>query len=45
MSEEYLAITETDGKERAITDYIAGMTDHYAVTAYTNIYIPKAWTI
>ena len=45
MSEEYLAITETDGKERAITDYIDGMTDHYAVTAYTNIYIPKAWTI
>ncbi len=45
MSEEYLAITETEGKERAITDYIAGMTDHYAVTAYTNIYIPKAWTI
>lgn len=45
MSEEYLAITETEGNERAITDYIAGMTDHYAVTAYTNIYIPKAWTI
>ena len=45
MSEEYLAITETDGKERAITDYIAGMTDHYAVTAYTNIDITKAWTI
>ena len=45
MSEEYLAITEKEGKERAITDYIAGMTDHYAVTAYTNIYIPKAWTI
>ena len=45
MSEEYLAITETEGKERAITDYIAGMTDHYAVTAYTNIYIPQAWTI
>ncbi len=45
MSEEYLAIAKTEGKERAITDYIAGMTDHYAVTAYTNIYIPKAWTI
>ena len=45
MTEEYLAITETEGKERAITDYIAGMTDHYAVTAFTDIYIPKAWSI
>lgn len=45
MSPEYLRIAESEGKERAITDYIAGMTDHYAVTAYSDIYIPKAWSI
>lgn len=45
MSDEYLRIAEADGKERAVTDYIAGMTDHYAVTVFTDIYIPKAWSI
>ena len=45
MSLEYLKICETEGKERAITDYIAGMTDHFAVATYENIYIPKEWKI
>ena len=26
---------------RAITDYIAGMTDHFAIEQYTEIFIPK----
>lgn len=45
MSEEYKIICETEGAERAVADYIAGMTDHYAITVYSNIYIPKAWTM
>lgn len=45
MSKEYLNVVKTEGKERAIADYIAGMTDHYAITVYSDIYIPKAWTI
>lgn len=45
MPEEYLKIAADEGKERAVTDYIAGMTDHYAVTVFSDIYIPKAWTI
>ena len=45
MSAEYLAICEKDGVERAVADYIAGMTDHYAITVYSNIYIPKSWKI
>lgn len=45
MGEEYLEIVKTDGVERAIADYIAGMTDHYAVTVYSDIYIPKFWRI
>jgi len=28
----------------AIKDYIAGMTDRYAITKYKNIFIPKFWT-
>ncbi len=42
---EYAKILERDGVQRAVTDYIAGMTDHFAVETYKNIYIPKSWDI
>ncbi|MBE6728264.1 MAG: deoxyguanosinetriphosphate triphosphohydrolase [Ruminococcaceae bacterium] len=45
MSTEYLMICEKEGVQRAVTDYIAGMTDHYAVMSYSDIYIPKFWKI
>ena len=45
MSNEYSKICQDEGLERAVADYIAGMTDHYATTVYSNIYIPKAWSI
>ncbi|MBR7133161.1 MAG: deoxyguanosinetriphosphate triphosphohydrolase [Clostridia bacterium] len=45
MSEEYIAVCENEGAERAVADYIAGMTDHYAITVFSNIYVPKAWSI
>ena len=45
MTPEYTLICENEGKERAVADYIAGMTDHYAITVYSDIYIPKFWKI
>ncbi|MBQ6825259.1 MAG: deoxyguanosinetriphosphate triphosphohydrolase [Clostridia bacterium] len=45
LPEEYIKICENEGLERAVADYIAGMTDHYAITVYSDIYIPKAWKI
>ena len=45
MTPEYMSICENEGAERAVADYIAGMTDHYAITVYSNIYIPQAWSI
>ncbi len=45
LSDEYNVIREREGIERAVVDYIAGMTDHYAITTYSNIYIPKEWKI
>ena len=42
---EYLDIIKKEGLERAVADYIAGMTDHYAISFYSNIYIPKSWGI
>lgn len=31
------------GIKQAVTDYIAGMTDIYAVNTFKNIFIPKGW--
>lgn len=45
MRGEYKLVLENEGKERAVADYIAGMTDHYAITVYSDSYIPKAWSI
>lgn len=34
---------ETFGLKVTVTDYIAGMTDRYAVALFRDIYIPKGW--
>ncbi len=40
LPEEYRA-DETESVERHVCDYIAGMTDRYAINLYTQIHIPK----
>ncbi len=45
LNGEYQIIRERDGIERAAADYIAGMTDHFAIATYSNIYIPKEWKV
>lgn len=42
---EYAPIIEKDGFDRAIIDYIASMTDHYAVEVYKQFFIPKSWAM
>ncbi len=32
-------------KERIVCDYIAGMTDRYAIARYKEIYLPKSWDV
>lgn len=34
-----------DGMERTVCDYIAGMTDKYAVDKYTELFIPAGWRV
>ena len=34
-----------DGLERTVCDYIAGMTDNYAVDKFTEIFIPAGWQV
>ena len=45
LPEEFQEIRETEGQERAVCDYIAGMTDAYAVETYQDLFIPKSWAV
>lgn len=45
LPEEYRAIARRDGLERAVTDYVSGMTDDYAMYQYGEIFIPAAWHV
>ena len=40
----YRDMLERYPKERVICDYIAGMTDNYAVELYEELFVPKFWT-
>ena len=40
---EFLRFAEEDGSERAVADYIACMTDNYAVMEYERLFVPKSW--
>ncbi|MCH5193758.1 MAG: deoxyguanosinetriphosphate triphosphohydrolase [Oscillospiraceae bacterium] len=43
LPEEYKKIMVRFDKERAVCDYVAGMTDVYAVNLYKELFIPKGW--
>jgi dGTPase len=36
---------ENTPKHRQVCDFIAGMTDRYALDLYTNIFLPKPWSV
>ena len=36
---------ETIGDHRAVCDFVAGMTDRYALDLYQNIFLPKPWAV
>lgn len=41
---EYISIAWKFGAERAACDYIAGMTDGYALKVYSDYFIPMGWS-
>ena len=42
---DYQDIRAREGVDRAVCDYIAGMTDNYAVAKYSEAFIPLAWSV
>ena len=45
LPSEYALVRERDGTARAVCDYVAGMTDNFALEMYHELYIPRSWTI
>ncbi len=47
LPEEYTRMIWEQGEtvERVVCDYIAGMTDRYAVSTYQNLMIPETWRV
>lgn len=43
LPEEYQRIAQQEDIDRAVCDYISGMSDGYAVDLYTELFIPKGW--
>ena len=45
IPEDFQPQLSFEGLERTVCDYIAGMTDNYAVDKYTEIFIPAGWHV
>lgn len=43
LPNEFLKIAEKDGMERAVCDYIAGMSDNYSVKVFNQLFVPMFW--
>jgi len=43
MPELYRRNCEEEGVERCACDFVAGMTDRYAIELYSDLYVPKVW--
>ena len=42
---DYLEIISKESVERAVCDYLSGMTDRYAIELYREIFIPEVWRV
>jgi dGTPase len=46
LPDKYLRmLDEGESDEQVVSDYIAGMTDQYAITKFTEYFLPQAWQV
>lgn len=43
LPEDIFALADIDGLHVAVKDYIAGMTDRFALNLYGDLFVPKGW--
>ena len=42
---DFLPQLDFDGMERIVCDYIAGMSDIYAIDQFEKLFVPKRWNV
>ena len=45
MPNFYLQIAYNEGVDRAVTDYISGMSDEFASRLFEDLFVPQKWTV
>lgn len=45
MPDFFYKNTETESVKRCVCDYVAGMTDRYAIDLYKELFIPAVWSV
>jgi dGTPase len=45
LPEEYRPAERTDPPERQVADYVASMTDRFAVDLYQRLFVPRYWSV
>lgn len=45
LPQEYQVISMRDGLDRAVCDYISGMSDRYAIKLYNDFFVPRGWSL
>lgn len=43
LPKDIFALADVDGVHVAVKDYIAGMTDRFALNLYSDLFVPKGW--
>ena len=44
LPELYREVALEDGNATAVKDYVSGMTDRYAISLYSDLFVPRGWT-
>ncbi|MDL2324088.1 deoxyguanosinetriphosphate triphosphohydrolase [Ruminococcaceae bacterium OttesenSCG-928-A16] len=45
MPSFYIEIALREGSDRAVTDFISGMSDDYAIRTYEELFVPRKWSL
>ena len=45
LPQEFKDIAEKEGTDRAVCDYISGMSDRFCMLTYKNLFLPQAWAL
>jgi len=45
MSNFYVQLAYQEGRERAVTDYISGMSDEFAIRTFEELFVPQKWHV